>query len=290
MFTRFHMLDDRSELVPVTRRAPLVMPWHGRAWLLMPSTRRLFVYLGIIAALVIIAPIIDYARNGSIRDARVTLIIAVVPATFFAFLLFFMLHSQDRPYRARQIARLARCPACDYDLAGLEAADDGCTACPECGSAWNLDLAHTSEFASRPMAQSIVDDRGDKHVMPRWVPKSSGDLWREPSAWWSDVPMRRYMVVHASMLAVIVVLWFGLLPLVQWPTWPLLFVAAAMLLGTHAWGDKFVDGRIEELYYPTGHCRNCLEPLDDLPPEDDGCVTCPACSSAWRPSTLHRTG
>ncbi|GJM19999.1 MAG: hypothetical protein DHS20C14_22120 [Phycisphaeraceae bacterium] len=30
------------------------------------------------------------------------------------------------------------CPACTYDLAGLEPAPDGCTVCPECGGAWRM--------------------------------------------------------------------------------------------------------------------------------------------------------
>ncbi len=28
------------------------------------------------------------------------------------------------------------CPGCDYSIAELEPADDGCTVCPECGAAW----------------------------------------------------------------------------------------------------------------------------------------------------------
>lgn len=33
---------------------------------------------------------------------------------------------------------LGRCPACQYSLASLEPATDGCTVCPECGAAWRL--------------------------------------------------------------------------------------------------------------------------------------------------------
>lgn len=30
------------------------------------------------------------------------------------------------------------CPSCAYDLKGLSAGEDGCAACPECGSVWRI--------------------------------------------------------------------------------------------------------------------------------------------------------
>ena len=33
------------------------------------------------------------------------------------------------------------CYVCNYDLANLNACDDGCTVCPECGAAWKLGAA-----------------------------------------------------------------------------------------------------------------------------------------------------
>ena len=33
------------------------------------------------------------------------------------------------------------CFGCQYDLANLNACDDGCTVCPECGAAWKLGTA-----------------------------------------------------------------------------------------------------------------------------------------------------
>ncbi|MCC6427641.1 MAG: hypothetical protein IT435_12575 [Phycisphaerales bacterium] len=43
--------------------------------------------------------------------------------------------------KLRSIEQLARedppiCVACEYDLAGIPIADDGCRVCPECGAAW----------------------------------------------------------------------------------------------------------------------------------------------------------
>ncbi|HLP83448.1 MAG TPA: hypothetical protein VK157_03795 [Phycisphaerales bacterium] len=31
-----------------------------------------------------------------------------------------------------------RCPACRYDMRGLEPDEDDCTPCPECGAAWDM--------------------------------------------------------------------------------------------------------------------------------------------------------
>ena len=33
------------------------------------------------------------------------------------------------------------CPACTYSLVRLEADQDGCTVCPECGAAWHVKTA-----------------------------------------------------------------------------------------------------------------------------------------------------
>lgn len=38
----------------------------------------------------------------------------------------------------RAMIRAKRCPSCTYELGDVEPGLDGCTQCPECGSAWNL--------------------------------------------------------------------------------------------------------------------------------------------------------
>ncbi|MEQ8316270.1 MAG: hypothetical protein RIE77_10375 [Phycisphaerales bacterium] len=35
------------------------------------------------------------------------------------------------------------CPACGYSIAGLELEEDNCRVCPECGSAWKLEVDAT---------------------------------------------------------------------------------------------------------------------------------------------------
>lgn len=258
------------------------MPWQGRAWLSMPTTRRFLVYVGIIVMLVIAAPIIDYARHGTMRDARSTFIIAVVPATLFVFFLFAMLQSQDRPYRARQIALRKKCPACASDLEGLSAADDGCTTCPGCGSAWNLQSAHTRQSASRPKAQTIVDDRGRKHVMPRWAPACQADLWKHGDPWWKDPALLWITATELVFLIALIALWVGHEYLPEGLAWLLIVVLAIGSRVSMTAAERQSMRYIERTYFPKGHCRNCLEPLEGISPDPDGCTTCPSCSAAWR--------
>lgn len=40
-----------------------------------------------------------------------------------------------------QYLSIGHCPACQYDLAGLDAEGDGCTICPECNAAWRLEAS-----------------------------------------------------------------------------------------------------------------------------------------------------
>ena len=46
-----------------------------------------------------------------------------------------------RQKTARIIVKHGYCASCGYSLANLTAADDGCTVCPECGSAWRIPTA-----------------------------------------------------------------------------------------------------------------------------------------------------
>ncbi len=47
----------------------------------------------------------------------------------------------NRQRIARVVTRHGFCPSCGYDLASIPVADDGCTVCSECGSAWRVGTA-----------------------------------------------------------------------------------------------------------------------------------------------------
>ena len=46
---------------------------------------------------------------------------------------------------ARAIAAHGHCATCGYLLVDLPAAPDGCTVCPECGSAWKITAPQSAD-------------------------------------------------------------------------------------------------------------------------------------------------
>lgn len=53
-------------------------------------------------------------------------------------------NSRTRLRFTRLVLEQGHCPSCGYALADIPAADDGCTVCPECGSAWRISPPDTS--------------------------------------------------------------------------------------------------------------------------------------------------
>lgn len=266
----------------MTRPIPLIMPWHGRTWLSMPHTRWLLVYGGLIVAVLIVAPTIDFVRYGTIRDARSTLIITTLLAVPVAIVLFVLMQRRDRPYRARQLALEGRCPACSHDLATESTSTDGNTTCPGCGSAWHLESSHTAQAALRSATEFVHDDRDRRHVMRRWVPSGPAELWRKPSVWWTDAKLCLFQVLFLvlALAFAISLVFFRFLD--NWMAWPFFACSSAGMFFLVLRGEKFVGDRIDKIYLPKDHCRVCLEPLEGLEAEHDGCVVCPECSAAWR--------
>lgn len=67
-----------------------------------------------------------------------------VAATFITLLAMSLVSTRDWFQRETLVVkslmlRQRRCPACNYDLSGVEPEPDLCTVCPECGAAWQLD-------------------------------------------------------------------------------------------------------------------------------------------------------
>jgi len=65
------------------------------------------------------------------------LLMGVLPSLPLPLLIYFMIRA-GRHRIARIIIKHGFCAACGYALTGLDPADDRCTICPECGSAWRL--------------------------------------------------------------------------------------------------------------------------------------------------------
>lgn len=62
-------------------------------------------------------------------------LIGLVPFAPFPLFMMFFIH-RGRQRIARIVSRHGFCASCGYALSNIPAAADGCTVCPECGSAW----------------------------------------------------------------------------------------------------------------------------------------------------------
>ena len=72
----------------------------------------------------------------------------IAPFAPFPFVMWFIIRSA-RQKIARVVAAHGFCASCGYALSGIPVAHDGCTVCPECGSAWRLSPAPETESTDR---------------------------------------------------------------------------------------------------------------------------------------------
>jgi len=68
------------------------------------------------------------------------LLMGLLPSLPLPLLIYFMVRA-GRHRIARIVVKHGFCATCGYALAGLAPADDGCTTCPECGSAWRVPMS-----------------------------------------------------------------------------------------------------------------------------------------------------
>ena len=61
----------------------------------------------------------------------------LIPFLPFPLFMWFIIH-RGRQKIARIVAKHGFCATCGYALSDIPTADDGCTVCPECGSAWRV--------------------------------------------------------------------------------------------------------------------------------------------------------
>ena len=61
-----------------------------------------------------------------------------IPPIFIPLVFIWAGHQFVRQHYHRAILAQRFCPACAYRLVQLDADEDGCTVCPECGAAWRL--------------------------------------------------------------------------------------------------------------------------------------------------------
>ena len=139
---RFHIRDDRDRRVPLGTvlglRVSSEIPAGARQAITarlraeFRATRgwitRVIVGLAVVFAALAAAIILD--PNLSMWPFA---ILIFIPLVFI-----WAGHRFVRQHYHRAILAQRFCPACAYRLVQLDADEDGCTVCPECGAAWRL--------------------------------------------------------------------------------------------------------------------------------------------------------
>jgi hypothetical protein len=142
---RFRARDDRGNVIRV--RLGLVTPDDisdtKRPWLVRQLRRAPEVLIPPAIMVLGVVILVSLALREGPAVIAVTLFSPVSSTLIFVSiaLLLWTNRALGRHLTRTRIALKARgrCPACRYDMRGLEAEEeDACTLCPECGAAWDL--------------------------------------------------------------------------------------------------------------------------------------------------------
>lgn len=139
---------------------------------------------------------------------------------------------------------------------------------------------------------TITDDRD--HPVPVWAGARRGNdpFEQDLSIRLAHVAQQRVnrigcLVIPLFMLSFVALSVAGL------PSWGIFIPAAFMLLFVTLvgrWARNAERERVKPTLLSAGRCASCAYPIAKLPPELDGCVTCPECGAAWKfdPQWTHR--
>lgn len=141
---RVRARDDRGNVIRV--RLALVTPDDTsdttRPWLVRQLRRAPEVLIPPAIILLGIAILVSLALREGPAVIAVTLFSPVSSTLIFVTiaLLLWTNRALGRHLARTRVALKARgrCPACRYDMRGLESEEDACTLCPECGAAWDM--------------------------------------------------------------------------------------------------------------------------------------------------------
>ena len=80
----------------------------------------------------------------------------LIPISMTPFMYWGLWRSRD--HTAKAIILTGHCATCGYVLDGVQPESDGCTVCPECGSAWRLNGGKNARPCTSP---TIAGSRSD---------------------------------------------------------------------------------------------------------------------------------
>ena len=155
------VLDDRKQRVPKDAHPPLSWCLRPRAWL------RAFGGAGEAVAIpLLLPPGMGYAFGFWLLPTapvwvQWVVFILCAAVTVVAILTTFSYADSKfrmRDQRKQELLPLGRCAACAYTLRGIASEQDGCTICPECGCAWQVQSPPITD--GKP--NYVVDATGSK--------------------------------------------------------------------------------------------------------------------------------
>lgn len=133
-------------------------------------------------------------------------------------------------------------------------------------------------------AKSQADDRNQ--TVPIWTGtgRTSDPFEQDLSLRLANVAQQRMQRLGLLIgpLAALSFVFFNSLGLPVWSAlFPCAVLMAAMLLISR-WFSDVERSKIKPSLLNAGRCASCAYPIAKLPPEHDGCVTCPECGAAWK--------
>ncbi len=309
--SRTRVPDDRGQLVEVRdrnrkpREQPfrfLVPDWKqrtgwGRTWHVLKCIGMAagIAWMGVVAVALAIILLKTMMTPSAYRMVAVMVGYGAILCVVFGSIawMFSLLLGIDRRRNLQIVgARLAvaQCGRCNFNIADIPRAADGCIVCPECAAAWRLDLwlrdwSKRGDEGRNLLKSAIPFDWMRVNLLAnRPATDRRKRLWRRwlirfflPS--WVDVTL---IAVTASMIQL------SGLPLdlllnqlsTDRPAWPAM---AAFVLGLRALWAAHAAARSEiGRCVKAGTCPHCEMPLRTEPSHGDGATLCQSCGLAWR--------
>jgi hypothetical protein len=201
------------------------------------------------------------------------------------------------------------CPVCGYNFYGLSADTDDCVVCPECAAAWKWDrIARLAPFqagaregdaiatlrtgVSVASSWTTTDDRGRRvelaHPRLRLTLKAAADgAEREAIGACRDQIRRSARWVRWPVLTVI---WSMGVAAIAYAVVELGFTVIAIVLLGFAFAATFGNfcyssTMVRRTLLASKRCPSCASSTVGIEPEEDGCLVCRRCLSAWRAET-----
>lgn len=138
--------------------------------------------------------------------------------------------------------------------------------------------------ARTPNTAEIVDDRG--RIVPAWTSARRGtDAFEQALALRLTKVTGQRMNKFGCLVGPVTAMCFFAVGAMGLPMWAAVIPASVLGIGmllVNRWYRQAELARVKPTLLSAGRCASCAYPVAKLPPEADGCVSCPECGAAWK--------